>query len=162
MRAAWDLFIEGLQHGYCKIDRVSCIRFVKLPEDSSLLVDEYCLCCGGTGIHTEEHRAGSFRKRSGFRPFPSVPFTEGCKRRFIFKEGRKPLDFLHFRIGEGAELIPQYFHGQGGGAGKYRCIGDFRHCARLSAKARSQQLCLRRRRTGNIRCFRAVVDSPVG
>ena len=102
-----DLFIEGLQHGYRKIDRVSCIRFVKLPEDSSLLVDKHGLCCGGTGIHAEEHGTGCCFKRSGFRPFPSVPFTKGCKRRFIFKEGRKPLYFLHFRIGEGVELVPQ-------------------------------------------------------
>ena len=111
MRPVRDLFIEGLQHGYCKIDRVSCIRFVELPEDSPFAVDEYGFCCGGARIHTEEHRAGSFRKRSGFRAFPSVPFAEGCKRRFIFKERRKPLYFLHFRIGERAELIPQYFHG---------------------------------------------------
>ena len=91
-----------------------------------------------------------------------MPFAESRKRRFVFKEGRKPLHFLHFRIGKGAELIPQYFHGQGCGIGKYRCIGDFRHRTRLSTEARSQQLCLRWRRTGNIRCFRAVVDSPVG
>ena len=162
MRSARNLLIEGFQYGYCKIDRVPCIRFVELPEDSPFLVDKHGLRCGGTGIHTEEHGTGYFRKGSGFRTFPSVPFTKGCKRRFIFKEGRKPLYFLHFRIGEGAEFIPQYFHGQGGGGGKYRCIGDFRHCARLSTKACSQQLCLRRRRAGNLRRFCAVVDSPVG
>ena len=110
MCAARNLFIEGLQHSYCKIDRVSRIRFIELPEDPSFAVDEYGLCCGRARIHTEEYRAGRFRKGSCFRSFPSVPFTELGKRLIIFKERREALYFLHFRIGKRTQFIPQNFY----------------------------------------------------